>query len=51
MRHLATIQTIAEIKSIEGADAIEAARINGWWVVVKKDEFKVEENAILLDFK
>ena len=41
MRKLATIQIIEEIKPIEGADKIEAARVKGWWVVIKKDEFKV----------
>jgi RNA ligase (TIGR02306 family) len=36
MRHLVTIQKIEEIKPIKDADKIEAARINGWWVVVLK---------------
>lgn len=35
-RKLASVQCIAEIKPIDGADAIEAARVNGWWVVAKK---------------
>lgn len=41
IRKLATIARIEELKSINGADNIEHARIRGWWVVVKKDEFKV----------
>lgn len=41
MRHLATVQEIVEIKPIEGGDAIEAVRINGWWCVSKKGEFHV----------
>jgi RNA ligase (TIGR02306 family) len=40
-RKLASIQKIAEIKPIEGADAIEAVRVLGWWVVAKKSEFNV----------
>ena len=40
MRKLASIQQVEEILPIEGADAIEKARIKGWWVVVKKSEFK-----------
>lgn len=40
MRQLATIQKIAEIQPIEGADAIEKVRINEWWCVAKKAEFK-----------
>lgn len=40
-RKLASIQRIAEIKPIENADAIEAVRVNGWWVVAKKGEFQV----------
>jgi RNA ligase (TIGR02306 family) len=40
-RKLASIQKIAEIKPIEGADAIEAVRVLGWWVVAKKGEFTV----------
>lgn len=41
MRHLATIQQIAEVKPIEGADAIEAVRVKEWWCVAKKGEFSV----------
>lgn len=41
MRNLASIQRIAEIFPIEGADAIEVARVLGWYVVIKKGSFKV----------
>lgn len=37
MRKLATVQKIKEILSIEGADAIELAIVNGWKVVVAKN--------------
>lgn len=43
MRKLASIRRIAEIKPIEGADAIEAIRVDGWWCVSKKGEFKVND--------
>jgi len=46
MRKLVTIQKVEEIKSIEGADKIEAARIKGWWVVVQKDQFKVGDSVL-----
>jgi len=39
MRKLVTIKTIDAIRPIDGADAIEAAMIGGWAVVVKKGEF------------
>lgn len=38
---LATIEVITEIKPIEGADFIEAAKIQGYWSVIKKGEYKV----------
>lgn len=45
-RKLASIQLVAEIRPIEGADAIEVARINNWDVVVKKGEYKVGDFCI-----
>jgi RNA ligase (TIGR02306 family) len=39
-RQLATIRKIKDIQPIEGADAIEVATVDGWKVVVKKNEFK-----------
>lgn len=48
-RKLATIRTIEEIKPIEGADAIEAARVDGWWVVIKKGEYAVGATVIYLE--
>lgn len=49
MRKLASIRRIAEIKHIEGADAIEAVRVDGWWCVSKKDEFKVNDMCVYFE--
>lgn len=46
MRTLASIQTIAAIERIEGADAIEKARVLGWWVVVKRGEHRVGDRVV-----
>ena len=40
-RKLASIQRIADLQPIAGADAIERARVLSWALVVKKDEFEV----------
>lgn len=48
-RKLATIRRIAEVKSIEGADLIEAVRVDGWWVVAKKGEFPVDSLAVYME--
>lgn len=45
MRKLATVRRIAELNPIEGADAIECAKVDGWKVVVKKGEFAVGQLA------
>lgn len=41
MRKLASVQRVLEKKSIVLADLIEAYRVNGWWVVDKKDAYEV----------
>ncbi len=41
IRKLASIQKIDDIKPIEGADRIEVAKIGGWQIIVKKNEFKI----------
>ncbi len=40
MRKLASIQTVNAVEAIPNADAIERIRVLGWWVVVKKGEFR-----------
>lgn len=40
MRKLATVETIADIAPIDGADNIETAFVRGWTVVVGKGQFK-----------
>lgn len=41
MRQLATIRKIDNILPIDGADQVVIAVVDGWTVVVKKDEFKI----------
>lgn len=49
MRNLVTIQKIANLELIEGADRIERATILGWHCVVKKGEFKVGDLCIFFE--
>lgn len=45
MRKLVTIREIKEVLPIEGADAIEIVKIDGWQCVAKKGEFKPGDQA------
>ena len=49
MRQLVSIQKIDALLPIEGADAIEVARILGWGVVVKKGEFNVGDLCVYFE--
>jgi RNA ligase (TIGR02306 family) len=48
-RKLASIQRIAEIKPIEGADFICAYRINGWFVIDKINKYNVNDLVVYLE--
>ena len=48
MRQLASIKEVKDIIPIEGKDRIELAIIDGWSVIIKKDEFKVGDKCILI---
>jgi len=49
MRTLASIQLIAEVQPIEGADSIEKVRVNDWWCVAKKGEFTVDAPCVYFE--
>jgi hypothetical protein len=49
MRKLATIQTVNAVEPIANADAIEKIRVLGWWVVVKKGEFKPGDKVVYFE--
>ncbi len=45
---LATVQRILTIESIDGADKIELATVLGWYVVIKKGEYKVGDLCVYI---
>jgi RNA ligase (TIGR02306 family) len=49
MRKLATIRKINNIKPIENADKIETVVIDGWEIVVKKEEFNIGDIVIYIE--
>jgi len=48
-RKLATIERIKDINPIPGADVIEVVTIRGWKVVVKKNEFKIDDLCVYIE--
>ena len=48
-RELAYVVRIDEIKPIPNYDRVEHARVGGWWVIVKKDQFQVGDPAIYIE--
>ena len=48
-RELAYIVTIDEIRPIPNYDRVEHARVGGWWVIVRKDQFQVGDPAIYIE--
>lgn len=49
MRNMAYVVEIDAIEPIEGADAIEVAKVGGWRVVVKKNEYQVGDKAVYFE--
>ena len=49
LRNLVTVRRVAEIKPIEGADAIELAIIDGWQTVIKKGELHPGEYCLYFE--
>ena len=48
-RELAYIVTVDELRPIPNYDKVEHARVGGWWVIVKKDQFQVGDPAIYIE--
>ncbi len=48
-RRLVTVETIADIDAIPNADAIEAAQVRGWTVVVRKGQFAVGDPVVYIE--
>ena len=49
MRKLVTVRTVSNISPIEGADFIEVAEVDGWYVVVKKGEFSIGSKGVYFE--
>lgn len=48
-RELRYIVSIDEIQPIPNYDRVEYARVNGWWVIVRKDQFQVGDLAVYIE--
>lgn len=49
MRKLACIKAVGQLIPIDGRDKIELAMIDGWSVIVKKDEFKTGDLCVYIE--
>jgi len=48
-RKLASIKTISDILPIENRDRIELAIVDGWQIIVKKDEYQIGDKTIFIE--
>lgn len=49
LRELTSIRTIESLRPIDGADLIEVASVDGWDIVVKKNQFNVGDECIYFE--
>ena len=49
MRKLASVKRISDIHHIEGRDRIVLANVDGWSVIVKKDEFDIGDLCVYIE--
>lgn len=49
MRQMCHIEKIEEIKPIENSENLEHARVLGWWGVVRKGDFKVDDLCLIFE--
>lgn len=49
MRKLASIKKISDIIPIDGKDRIVLAVVDGWNVIVRKDEFKIDDKCVYIE--
>ncbi len=48
-RQLVTVRTIDKVLPIDGADAVALAEVDGWQVVIKKNEFQSGDKALYFE--
>lgn len=48
-RKLASIKTISDIQPIPNRDRIELAIVDGWQIIVKKDEYKIGDKTVFVE--
>jgi len=48
-RELVYVVLVDEVMPIPGYDRVEYARVNGWWCIVQKNQFKVGDPAIYFE--
>ena len=48
-RKLASIKTISDIQPIEKRDRIELAIVDGWQIIVRKDEYQIGDKTIFVE--
>ena len=49
MRKLASIQKVSDLRPIVGADKILCAKVLGWELVVKKEDFKIDDLCVFVE--
>lgn len=49
MRKLASIKTITDLQPIEGKDRIVLATVDGWHVIVRKNEYEIGDQCVYIE--
>lgn len=48
-RVMASVEVVEEVKDIDGADRLQHYRVKGWWVVDRKDAYRVGDHVVFCE--